>query len=292
MLLPVPGPRSPMAEFMRDLHVKTRILPPQKSRNRVKRERKPINWRPFITWGMRIVFGVVIVAVVGIGGYEGYKFASQYEMAVLQVEAIEVSKLRHLTRGEVVELTGVRPGDSMLSLRLSRIGEQLSKNPWVETVQVRRYFPHTLSVAVVEREPVAVVNMGFLYYMDAKGEVFKPLTQGDSLNFPVITGVADEDLARDPKGTKELLTSAVALMDILKKGRHFTLADVSEIHIDKGFGLTLFTADGGVPVRLGKEGYDTKLARFAMVYGELKEQLVAVEYIDCDYQDKIIVKKG
>jgi len=277
---------------MRDLHVKTRIQPAQKSRNRVKRERKPINWRPMVTWGTRIVLGVLIVAVVGIAGYEGYRFASQFEMAVLQVEAIEVSKLRHLSRDEVVELTGVRPGDSMLGLRLRRIGEQLAKNPWIESVQVRRYFPHTLSIEVVEREPVAVINMGFLYYMDAKGEVFKPLTQGDSLNFPVITGITEEELARDPKGTKEMLTGAVALMNMLKKGSSFTLADVSEIHIDKGFGLTLFTVAGGVPVRLGTEGYEAKLARFATVYGELKEQMAAVEYIDCDYQDKIIVKKG
>jgi cell division septal protein FtsQ len=244
------------------------------------------------TWGTRIVLGVLIVAVVGIAGYEGYRFASQFEMAVLQVEAIEVSKLRHLSRDEVVELTGVRPGDSMLGLRLRRIGEQLAKNPWIESVQVRRYFPHSLSIEVVEREPVAVINMGFLYYMDAKGEVFKPLTQGDSLNFPVITGITEEELARDPKGTKEMLTGAVALMNMLKKGSSFTLADVSEIHIDKGFGLTLFTVAGGVPVRLGTEGYEAKLARFATVYGELKEQMAAVEYIDCDYQDKIIVKKG
>lgn len=277
---------------MRDLHVKTRIQPAQKSRNRVKRERKPINWRPLISWGSRITLGVLALAVVGTLGYEGYKFASRYQMAVLEVEAIEVSKLRHLTRDEVVVLSGVRPGDPMLGLKLRHIGEQLAKNPWIETVQVRRYFPHTLSIEVVEREPVAVVNMGYLYYMDAKGEVFKPLTQGDSLNFPVITGVTEEELARDPKGAKETLASAVALMDLLKKGRSFTLADVSEIHIDKGFGLTLFTAAGGVPVRLGTEGYEAKLARFATVYWELKEQMAAVEYIDCDYQDKIIVKKG
>jgi len=277
---------------MRDLHVKTRIQPAQKSRNRVKRERKPINWRPIVTWGTRIVLGVLVVAVVGIAGYEGYRFASRVKINLLQVEAIEVSKLRHLTRDEVVDLTGVRPGDSMLGLRLRRIGEQLAKNPWIETVQVRRYFPHTLSIEVAEREPVAVMNMGFLYYMDAKGEVFKPLTQGDSLNFPVITGVTEEELTRDPKGTKEMLAGAVALMDMLKKGSAFTLADVSEIHIDKGFGLTLFTAAGGVPVRLGKDGFESKLIRFATVYGELKAQMAAVEYIDCDYQDKIIVKKG
>ncbi|RNC72662.1 MAG: FtsQ-type POTRA domain-containing protein [Desulfuromonadales bacterium] len=278
---------------MRDLHVKTRIKPaPVRNKNRAKKERKPINWRPLITWGTRIALCLLVVAVVGIAGYEGFRFASRVRIPVLQLQNIEVSRLKRLSRDDVIAQAGVSPGDSMVGLRLRSIGEQLAKNPWIEKVQVRRYFPHTLAIEVQEREPVAVVNMGFLYYLDAKGEVFKPLTHGDSLNFPVITGFTEEELARDPAGTKELLKGAVALMETLKKGNTFSLADVSEIHVDKGFGLTLFTAAGGVPVRLGRDGFETKLARFATVFGELKGQMAAVEYIDCDYHDKIIVKKG
>ena len=41
---------------------------------------------------------------------------------------------------------------------LSRIGEQLAKNPWIETVKVRRYFPHTLTIDIAEREPAAMVK--------------------------------------------------------------------------------------------------------------------------------------
>ncbi|WP_298438669.1 FtsQ-type POTRA domain-containing protein [Geobacter sp.] len=276
---------------MRDLHVKTRIKPAN-SANRVKRERKPINWRPLIARGSRFVCGALLVAVAGILCYEGYRFASRVRINVLQLETIEVSKLRHLTRDEVIAESGAKAGDSMLGLRLRRIGEQLAKNPWIEKVQVRRYFPHTLAIEVVEREPVAVVNMGFLYYMDAKGELFKPLTHGDSLNYPVITGVTEDDLTRDPDGTRRSLTAAVGLMGLLQKSQAFSLADVSEIHIDKGFGFTLFTAAGGVPVRLGNDGFDVKLARLARIYGELKGELLAVQYIDLDYHDKIIVKKG
>ncbi|AJE02377.1 cell division protein FtsQ/DivIB [Geobacter pickeringii] len=276
---------------MRDLHVKTRIKPANNA-NRVKRERKPINWRPLVTWGSRIVCGALLVTVAGILCYEGYRCASRVRINVLQLETIEVSKLKHLTRDEVIAESGVKAGDSMVGLRLRRIGEQLAKNPWIEKVQVRRYFPHTLAFEVTEREPVAVVNMGFLYYLDAKGEVFKPLTHGDSLNYPVITGVTEDDLARDPEGTRKSLTASVALMGLLQKSQAFSLADVSEIHIDKGFGFTLFTAAGGVPVRLGNDGFDVKLSRLAHIYGELRGNLTALQYIDLDYHDKIIVKKG
>ena len=58
---------------------------------------------------------------------------------------------------------------------------------------------------MAEREPVAVVNIGCLYYLDSNGELFKPLTEGDRLDFPVITGITDEDMGRDPAGFKEAL---------------------------------------------------------------------------------------
>lgn len=276
-------------ETMRDLHVKTRVAPPR-NKNRVKRERKPINWRPFVTWASRAVCGILGVAVVGGAGYEAYRLISR--TTFLKLETVEVSPLHRLTRDEIITEAGVRAGDPMLGLQLRRIGEQLAKNPWVKQVQVRRYFPHTLAIEVVERQPVAIVNLGLLYYLDAEGNVFKPLTQGDSLNYPVITGVSEDDLTRDPAGTKQTLATAVALMDLLKKSRTFNLADVSEIHTDKGFGFTLFTAAGGVPVRLGNDGFAEKLARFARIYGDLRGALAAVEYIDLDYHDKIIVKKG
>ncbi len=71
-----------------------------------------------------------------------------------------------------------------------------------------------------------------------------------------------------------------------------TLADISEIHYDKGYGFTLFTVRGGVPVKLGNGGYSEKLARLGRIYRDLQAQMPTLEYIDLDYSDKIIVKKA
>ena len=180
----------------------------------------------------------------------------------------------------------------MLGLRLRRIGEQLAKNPWVEKVRVRRFFPHTLAIEVVEREPAAVVNMGYLYYLDRNGEVFKPLNEGDRLDYPVLTGMTEEDMGKDPAGSREVLKRVLGLIALIEKGDTVRLEDVSEIHYDKGYGFTLFTAHGGVPVKLGNGAFDEKLARLARIYRDLLAQSPAPVYIDLDYNDRIIVKKG
>ncbi|HEY5512233.1 MAG TPA: FtsQ-type POTRA domain-containing protein [Geomonas sp.] len=274
---------------MRDLQPKKQRQAPQNRVKKASKKHKPVNWRPILTWLSRGVGAVAVCAVLGFGGLQLYRLVSR--TTFLRLETIEVSPLKRLTRGEIVNLAGVKPGDAMLGLKLQGVVEQLSKNPWIEQVHVRRNFPHTLSISLSERLPLAVANVGSLYYLDAKGELFKSLVEGDRLDYPLITGVNGVDLEKDPAGSKEALKTALLLIDRLKSGTVFTLKDVSEIHYDKGYGFTLFTMQGGVPVKLGNGGFSEKLTRLSGIYRELQPQMQALDYIDLDYGDKIIVKK-
>lgn len=274
---------------MRDLHAKKKRQVVQNRVKKAPKKAKPVNWRPILRWLSRGVVATAICAALGLAGVKLYRLGSHSTW--LSLETIEVSPLQRLTRGEVVALAGVKPGDSMLGLKLQRIVTQLSKNPWVEQVQVRRYFPHTLSICLTERTPRAVANVGCLYYLDGKGKLFKSLVDGDRLDYPLITGVSEDDLEKDPDGSKEALKNALSLIDSLEGGAVFGLEEVSEIHYDKGYGFTLFTMHGGVPVKLGNGGFNEKLARLSGIYPQLKQQMQELDYIDLDYGDRIIVKK-
>ena len=274
---------------MRDLHPKKSRQSPQNRVKKTAKKRKPINWRPILTWLSRGIGGAAICAALVFGGLQLSRMVAR--TTFLRLETIEVTPLTRLTRAEIVALAGVKPGDSMLGVQLKRAVEQLTKNPWIERVQVRRFFPHTISITLTERSPKAVANVGCLYYLDAKGELFKSLAEGDRLDYPLITGVNEADLEKDPAGSKEAFKSALQLIDSLKSGTVFGLNDVSEIHYDKGYGFTLFTMLGGVPVKLGNGGFPEKLARLSGIFLQLQPQMQALDYIDLDYNDKIIVKK-
>jgi cell division protein FtsQ len=259
------------------------------AKNRFKKQRRQINVGALLKKLVRVGSVLVVVSLLGVVGYELYGLVAR--TTFLRLEQVEVRGLKRITRNEILSQAAVTVGDDMLGLRLRRMGEQVSKNPWVAKVRVRRTFPHTLTIDVVEREPVAVVSMGYLYYLDNNGEIFKPLNEGDRLDFPVVTGLNEDDLLRDPAGAKEAFQGVLGLLRQLGNGGEFALADISEIHFDKGFGYTLFTTRGGVPIRLGNNGFSDKLGRFARIYRDLQAQLPHVEYIDLDYSDKIVVKK-
>lgn len=260
------------------------------TRNRFKKQRKKFDVRGFLKKIVRVTAAVVVVSLIFLVCFELYGFIGK--TTFLRLERIEVTGTKKLTRDEILSAASVKLGDDLLGLRLSSMGEQLTKNPWVASVRVRRNFPHSIAIDVLERQPVGVVSMGYLYYLDDRGEIFKPLQEGDSLDFPVITGLAEDDLIRDPAGSKETLKGVLALLQQLKKDRSgISIADISELHYDKGFGYTLFTMNKGLPVRLGMDGFSDKLDRLSKVYSQLQPQFPTLEYIDLDYSDRIVVKK-
>lgn len=275
---------------MRDLrHQK---MKPNRNRNRQKRERKPrrpLQLRRMLRKAARVCAAFVLVTLVWTIFVELRELVTG--LTFFSLERIELSRLKRISRDEILALTGVKLGDPLLNVDLRHVAEQLQKNPWIETLKVRRRFPSTLSIEITEREPVAIVNMGYLYYMDAKGDVFKPLTDGDRLDYPMITGITGEDLAKDPEGSRSMIRTALGIMDLLRKGTIFKLEDISEIHLDKGYGYTLFTTAGGIPVKLGNGEFEAKLGRFERIYDELIAQKGSLEYIDLNYSDKIVVKK-
>lgn len=76
-------------------------------------------------------------------------------------------------RAETAEaLAAVRPGERLLSVDLDRVAADVAVLPWVQDVSVSRVPPSTVQVAVVPREPVAVVALpGASWLVDAEGYV-------------------------------------------------------------------------------------------------------------------------
>jgi cell division septal protein FtsQ len=258
--------------------------------NKVKIQRKPIEWGKYLRPLRTVALGAAGVALaVGIGFVAKRVIGST---TFFRLKNIEVSSAKRLTQNEILALVGVEAGQDMARMNLKRMGEQLSQNPWVETVRIHRYFPDRLSIAVTEREPLAIVNMGFIYYLDKKGTVFKVLNQGDKLDYPVVTGFTEEEMNSNPAGTREALKTTCELLGILREKGAFILADVSEIHYDKGYGFTLFTASGALPVKIGSGDFAAKVDRLARIYRDLMTQRASLHYIDLDYNDKIVVKKS
>jgi cell division protein FtsQ len=258
--------------------------------NKLKVKKEPLDLSKYLLPLIRI--GSRAGLLLLLGGMLAASIHGLLKATPFPVQKIEVRGTQRLTHDEIIALTGVTPGQNLLALRLKTIGRQVSTNPWVASVRVQRFFPGTISVSIKERQPVAVINMGLLYYLDSNGEPFKPLSHGDMLDFPVVTGISEDDLNADPATIRESLKTACDLLAALKQHGSFILADVSEIHYDRLQGFTLYTTGGALPIKIGTNDFDNKLQRFARIYQNLMTQRPGLQYIDLDYSDRIVVKKS
>ena len=74
---------------------------------------------------------------------------------------------------------------SLLSLRLNEIQEDVNHIDFIETVQVSRVLPHTLLIQVVERNPILLLSINdVIFFLDVKG-VILPANRSSISFFPV-----------------------------------------------------------------------------------------------------------
>ncbi len=256
--------------------------------NRPKQEKQSRDWRKLFHRTLRVCIGVGTGALIASGSV--LLAQALFESGYFAVHKIRVEHQARVSEGDIMAASDIQPGDGLFDLDLHLIGRKIEENPWIATAEVERAFPDEVVIRVTERRPEAIVDLGYLYYVDGDGEIFKLLDGSDRLDFPVITGLDRKDMINSPEQVQGRLRRALGLMQMLRQREVFTLEDVSEFYIHPQDGLTLFTTEGGVPVRMGLDGYAFKLQRLERVYSDLKPRLTALKYIDLNVIDRVIVK--
>lgn len=98
-----------------------------------------------------IIAAIVIALVVG--------GVVVYNSRAFTIENVVVSGVEHLTGADMTDLASVPAGTTLLRVDTAGIQQSLLKNPWVQSVDVKRVFPDTLELSVTERTIKAVVEV-------------------------------------------------------------------------------------------------------------------------------------
>ncbi len=256
--------------------------------NRKKTQKKPLDLRKILHRSLRLtVMGFTgALVVVGLSLLIQLLVASD----LFRIDQVSIFGGSQLRQEKILALSDIQTGVSTFALDLELIGRKIEENPWVRSASVERIFPRQVNIVIEERVPAAIINLGYLYYLDRNGEVFKVLSREDSFNYPVVTGFERNALLSNTENGHVQLSQVVALIEDLKQRESFNLTEVSEIHREKNGGLTIYTLVGAVKVKLGGDGFSEKLNRLERIYARLKPRLEALEYIDLNVDKRIIVR--
>jgi len=207
-----------------------------------------------------------------------------------RVREVEVEGGRKIPREVLLSLTVMEGMPNLFSVKLKDVVKRLESHPWIEQVRVRKVFPHKIVIQVEERKPMAIIQLEELYYVDTQGEIFTPVGDRDEYNYPYVTGLSRRVLEKDPVEAKRLIAKALELLRIVSQEKVPPLEEISEIHMEKVFGIHCFTKAEGVEVKMGWEDFEEKLKRLPLIWSDLRRRGFSAASIDCSDLKRMVVK--
>jgi cell division protein FtsQ len=243
-------------------------------------------------WTGRIGKGILSLAMLAsltVLGFTLYQYAQRSES--LNVGEIKILGCAQVKEKELLDLAGIDFSASLLNLDLQQVSSRLAQHPWVEKAKVKRDWARkALIIEVQERTAQALVLLDDLYLVDRHGEVFKKAEARERMDLPVLTGLRREDVLKREKEAISLIGQALEVLEILGQKKALAPREISEINLNRQNGLTLFTLNGGIPIRLGSGDFSEKVSRLEKVLPDIRAKAERVEYLDLNYPRKVVVK--
>ncbi|MEM7152937.1 MAG: FtsQ-type POTRA domain-containing protein [Myxococcota bacterium] len=229
---------------------------------------------------MSLRLGIVGTLAWGllVGVKEGYAYATTSPR--FEVRGLTYEPTPHIDDARLRELMALSPGTNILSLDLDEVASRIAADPWVAKASVVRVLPDSLSVTVEEHEPVAVLlAAGRLVLVDDEGVSFKALEAGERGRLPVLTGFDDSGLFSRPELMHERVMEGLEALGAYQDKRRPRL---SELHVGETGELTLYTAEMGTQLRLGRGDVEPALARYDALRAALGEEAEKLALIHLD----------
>lgn len=158
---------------------------------------------------------------------------------------------------------------SFMTQDVDQIQVALEALPWVAQASVRKQWPDSIKVFLVEHQPAAIWNRQYL--VNTEGAVFRaPAGQVAELGLAELAG---------PDGSSHELLAALNEMQPRLQRAGFEIVTLA-LNERRAWRAWL---SNGIRLELGREARMERLERFIGLYPELEQQGKAIEYVDLRY---------
>ncbi len=211
----------------------------------------------------------------------------------LRVQSALIDGEKVVSSSQISALAGLQLKSPLSSTDLYAIRRGVLMNPFIEGVRISRQYPDVVHIRVKERQPVASLNSGGMFYVDLHGILLPPVQSGKSFDLPIISGVAPlkgtipGDAIRDGD-----VLAAIELLEIAREIDPTLYHFISEVNMNHGKDVILYSTDLAVPIYIGRHDIAFKLLTLQTFWNKIvkaskPEQL---QYIDLRFADQVVIR--
>lgn len=230
-------------------------------------------WRVVGRW----LLGLALFSLMGGAAVWGTIRVQDPRVMPLNVVRID-GDFKHMDRRDLEQAVGSAIRGNFFTVDVERVRDAAHRLPWVDEVSVRRVWPGTLQMQVVEQVPLA--RWGKNALINGRGEVFRPPAPELPKGLPVLDG---------PEGSG---AEVVAGYRRIKSDLSPLGLGVKRLVRDARGGWEILES-GGMEIRFGTREREQRLARFIRVYPRLAaESPLPLISVDLRYTNGISVRRG
>jgi len=177
---------------------------------------------------------------------------------------------------DILQEVGLDGWTSLVGLDASDARERIAALPWVESVSVRKIYPATLDVDIVEREPFAIWQHGSeLTLVERSGNVIAPFVGGRYASLPLLIGMGSTEAGPE-------------FIDRLKRTPEFAARVRAYVRVaERRWNLVL---RNGITIKLPETGEDAAIAALVALDNESGLLSRDIATVDMRFADRLVVR--
>jgi cell division septal protein FtsQ len=229
-----------------------------------------------------------------------------YKNPSFAIQEIDLQTDGILVTDEIRRWAGVSVGQNLLALDLARVKKNLEVVPFIQSVSVERILPRTLRIRVVEREPIAQVNIprprasGLLepvpYHLDAEGWLMPPLEPNQRSSppnpaaeqLPLLVGLKPNELEGRSLDSAQV-RAAVQLIQAFDRSAIAAVIELKKVDISSAEVLVATTAQGS-EITFAPVDFDQQIRRWKEIYDTARKTSKAIASLDLAVSNNIPAK--
>jgi cell division septal protein FtsQ len=230
---------------------------------------------------------ILLVAMIGL------VFGANAWKSSLKIKQIKIDGYRIVGENEILQLTQVQMNALLYKIDLTAIQRNVMSHHYIKDAIVERNLPNSLSIHIVERVPITIVNRPETMYLDEEGVVLPRSISHRLFDLPMISGISEsEPLALGSTVKQPDVMEALHLLSTMKKVNRPLYHNISEVQVRNGGDIVLYSTEGGVPIIFGRDEMPGKLVRLETFWNTVVRirGTQYLQYIDLRYQDQIVAR--
>ena len=241
---------------------------------------------------MKLMVQFFVLLFIGLLSWASFWWAD-YSNPMESIE-INFSETKVLDVNQYKSLLDEITKNESSELNLYEISALIENHPYIKVARVSRHYPSEIKIEIIEREPIAIVNIEPMIFLDENGFVLPDEGNIRNYNLPVMNNF-NSDPKLYPQGELALsvkVKEAISLISKIKNNYSGLYNNLSELKINSSNEIELILSDLPTHIYLGNEKIGSRIHTLKEFESKLiPNKISEFSYLDMRYDNQIIGKR-